>query len=149
MRHAIDRRKLGRKTDHRLKMLDNLAKSLIIHERIETTVTRAKELRRVVEKYVTKGKNGSLHDRREVFKRLRQDVIVKKIFEDLAPRFQDRPGGYTRILRKSSKRLGDGSEMAVIEFVDYKPMLASASTPAPAKKAAAKAKPKTAAKESE
>lgn len=137
MRHAIDRRKLSRDTAHRKAMLANLAKSLITHERIETTVPRAKELRRVVEKFITKGKKGSLHDRREVFSRLRDETIVKKVFDDLAPRFKDRAGGYTRIMKKSSKRKGDASDMAVIEFVDFK-FEAAAPAPAPKAKKAAK-----------
>lgn len=120
MRHSMDRRKLGRPTAHRKAMLANLACSLIEHERIETTVARAKEVRRVVEKFITKGKGGTLTDRRVVAAYLRQPNAVKKVFEDLAKRFDSRAGGYTRILRKSSRRVGDAAEMAYVEFVDYK-----------------------------
>ncbi len=120
MRHNMDRRKLGRSTAHRKAMMANLACSLIEHERIETTLPRAKEVRRVVEKSITKGKSGSLTDRRVTAAFLRQPAAVKKVFGDLANRFEKRPGGYTRILRKSSRRVGDAAEMAYIEFVDYK-----------------------------
>ena len=105
MRHAVDRRKLSRNTTQRLAMLTSLAKSLIEHERIETTVARAKELRRVVERYITKGKKGTIHHRRQVFADLRQDDMVKKVFDTLAPRFKDRAGGYKRIIRKPFFRI--------------------------------------------
>lgn len=120
MRHNMDRRKLGRSSAHRKAMMANLACSLIEHERIETTLPRAKEVRRVVEKFITKGKGGSLTDRRVASAYLRNPGVVKKVFEDLAKRFDGRPGGYTRILRKSTRRVGDAAEMAFIEFVDYK-----------------------------
>lgn len=120
MRHNIDRRKLGRDSAHRRAMMANLACSLIQHERIETTITRAKEVRRLAEKMITKGKKGNVADRRVVAGYLRQPGVVKKVFDELAPRFSSRQGGYTRILRKSTRRYGDAAEMAYIEFVDYK-----------------------------
>lgn len=100
-------------------MFANAATSLIQHERIETTLPKAKELRRVVERLVTKGKSGTAHDRRNVFSFLRSNTAVTKLFDDLAPRFKDRQGGYTRVLKMPETRLGDAASMAVIEFVDY------------------------------
>jgi len=100
-------------------MFANAASSLIQHERIETTLPKAKELRRVVERLVTKGKSGTQHDRRNVFSFLRSNTAVTKLFDDLAPRFKDRQGGYTRVLKLPETRMGDAAAMAVIEFVDY------------------------------
>jgi large subunit ribosomal protein L17 len=119
MYHGVGYRKLGKKTPHRLAMFANAANSLIQHERIETTLPKAKELRKVVERLVTKGKSGSFHDRRNVFSFLRSNEAVNKLFNDLAPRFKDRQGGYTRVLKLAETRLGDAASMAVIEFVDY------------------------------
>jgi large subunit ribosomal protein L17 len=119
MYHGTGYRKLGKKTPHRLAMFANAANSLIEHERIETTLPKAKELRRVVERLVTKGKNGTFHDRRNVFSFLRKDQTVAKLFDEIAPRFKDRQGGYTRVLKLAETRLGDAASMAVIEFVDY------------------------------
>ena len=119
MRHRVDQRKLSRNSTQRNAMFASMATSLIEHERIETTLPRAKELRRVAEKLITKGKKGGLHQRRQVAGFIRSAGAVKKVFEDLAPRFADRQGGYTRILRKAGRRFGDAAEMAVIEFVDY------------------------------
>ena len=118
MRHKHGYRKLGRDSDHRLAMLRNLATSLITHERITTTLPRAKELRRVVEKMVTLGKKGSLHHRRQAASYLFQKDAVSKVFSDLAGRFKERPGGYTRIMKRGL-RVGDGAQMAIIEFVDF------------------------------
>jgi large subunit ribosomal protein L17 len=100
-------------------MFANAANSLIEHGRIETTLPKAKELRRVVERLVTKGKRGLVHDRRNVLSFLRSESSVKKLFEDVAPRFKDRQGGYTRVLKLPETRWGDAASMAVIEFVDY------------------------------
>ncbi len=119
MYHGAGYRKLGKKTPHRLAMFANAANSLIEHERIETTLPKAKELRRVVERLVTKGKKGSVHDRRNVFSFLRSDETVTKLFDELAPRFKDRQGGYTRVLKLAESRLGDAASMAILEFVDY------------------------------
>lgn len=120
MYHGAGYRKLGKKTAHRLSMFANAAASLIEHERIRTTLPKAKELRRVVERLVTKGKKGELHDRRNAFSFLRSDEAVKKLFDEIAPRFKDRKGGYTRVLKFADTRMGDAASMAIIEFVDYK-----------------------------
>jgi large subunit ribosomal protein L17 len=119
MYHGAGYRKLGKKTPHRLAMFANAANSLIEHERIETTLPKAKELRRVVERLITKGKKGSLHDRRNVFSFLRSEDSVKKLFDNIAPRFKNRAGGYTRVLKLAEPRWGDAAAMAVIELVDY------------------------------
>ena len=119
MYHGAGYRKLGKKTPHRLAMFANAANSLIEHGRIETTLPKAKELRRVVERLITKGKKGSLNDRRNAFSFLRSDLTVSKLFDEIAPRFKDRQGGYTRVLKMAATRLGDAAPMAVIEFVDY------------------------------
>jgi len=119
MYHGAGYRKLGKKTTHRLAMFANAANSLIEHERIETTLPKAKELRRVVERLITKGKGGSLHDRRNVFSFLRSEDSVKKLFENIAPRFKDRKGGYTRVLKLPETRYGDAASMAILELVDY------------------------------
>ncbi|TCT21105.1 LSU ribosomal protein L17P [Melghiribacillus thermohalophilus] len=115
--------KLGRTTDHRMAMLRNLATDLIIHERVETTEAKAKELRSVVEKMITLGKRGDLHARRQAAAFLRrvkdedgeQDAL-QKLFSDIAPRYEDRQGGYTRILKLGPRR-GDGANMVIIELV--------------------------------
>jgi len=118
MRHGHGYRKLGRVSSHRRAMLRNMATSLLVHERIETTVPKAKELRSIVDKMITLGKRGDLHARRQAASYLFSDEAVKKVFSDLASRFKDRPGGYTRILRKGY-RFGDGADMAFLELVDY------------------------------
>lgn len=119
MYHGVGYRKLGKKTPHRLAMFANASNSLIQHERIETTLPKAKELRRVVERLITKGKSGSDHDKRNVFSFLRNNETVEKLFSDIASRFKDRPGGYTRVLKLGETRVGDAAQMAILEFVDY------------------------------
>lgn len=119
MYHGAGYRKLGKKTNHRLAMFANASNSLIEHGRIETTLPKAKELRRLVERLVTKGKKGTLADRRNVFSFLRSEDAVKKLFDDVAVRFKDRQGGYTRVLKLPETRMGDAASMAVLEFVDY------------------------------
>jgi large subunit ribosomal protein L17 len=119
MRHRSAHRKLGRKTEHRISLLRNLAASLISHGRIRTTEAKAKELRPFVEKLVTLGKRDSLHARRHALTILPRRDVVTKLFGDVSPRFSERPGGYTRIL-KLAHRQGDGASMAFIEFVDFK-----------------------------
>ena len=119
MRHCSAHRKLGRKTEHRISLLRNLAASLISHGRIRTTEAKAKELRPFVEKLVTLGKRDSLHARRRALSIIPRREVVTKLFSDVSPRFSERPGGYTRIL-KLANRQGDGASMAFIEFVDYK-----------------------------
>lgn len=118
MRHLNGYRKLGRVSSHRRAMLRNMATSLVLHERIETTVPKAKELRGLVEKMITLGKRGDLHARRQAASYLFDDEAVRKVFADLAPRFKDRNGGYTRILKKGP-RFGDGADMAFLELVDF------------------------------
>src|SRR5690625_757530 len=115
-------RKLGRTTDHRMALLRNLASDLIIHERLEVTEAKAKELRSVVEKMITLGKRGDLHARRQAAAFLynketeENDTVIQKLFDDIAKRYDDRQGGYTRIL-KLGERQGDGANMAIIELV--------------------------------
>ena len=118
MRHGKANRKLGRTTSHRLALFRNQLQSLVIHERIVTTLPKAKELRRVAERLVTRGKSDTVHARRIVGRWVSDRDLIKKLFTEIAPRFADRPGGYTRIV-KLGPRHGDGAEMAVLEFVDY------------------------------
>jgi len=120
MRHASGYRRLNRTHEHRKALFANMAGSLIEHEQIRTTLPKARELRRVVEKLVTLGKRGDLHARRQVASRLKQHRHVTKLFDVLAPRYQNRNGGYIRVL-KSGFRYGDMAPMAVIEFVDRDP----------------------------
>ena len=117
MRHKISGRKLNRKTSHRIALLKNLAKSLIINEQIETTLPKAKDLRPFVEKILHSGKNNNLHSRRKVFSFLRDNLLVNKVFDVLAKRYANRNGGYTRVLR-SGFRYGDAAPKAIIELVD-------------------------------
>jgi large subunit ribosomal protein L17 len=117
MRHGIAHRKLGRKPEHRKAMFANMAAALIKHEQIVTTLPKAKELRPVVEKLVTLGKRGDLHARRQAIAQVRDVAMVKKLFEVIGPRYKDRNGGYTRVVR-AGYRYGDNAPVAVIEFVD-------------------------------
>lgn len=124
MNHNKSYRKLGRRTDHRLAMLKNMTISLVTAEKIETTVTRAKELRKFAEKAITLGKKYNatddtarqIHLRRQAFAFLRNEAAVVKIFKEIAPRYMERNGGYTRII-KTDVRRGDSAEMAIIELV--------------------------------
>ncbi len=118
MRHGKKVNHLGRKTAHRKAMLANMACSLIEHKRINTTVAKAKALKKFVEPLVTKSKEDTTHNRRIVFSRLRQKQAVTELFREVAVKVGDRPGGYTRII-KLGNRLGDNAEMAMIELVDY------------------------------
>jgi len=117
VRHAKTHRKFNRRSDHRHAMLANLAASLIKHEQIVTTLPKAKDLRPIVEKLVTLGKRGGLHARRQAIAQMRDIAMVKKLFEVIGPRYKDRNGGYTRVL-KAGFRYGDSAAVAVIEFVD-------------------------------
>jgi large subunit ribosomal protein L17 len=117
MRHGKAGRKLNRTSSHRTAMFANMAASLIEHEQIVTTLPKAKELRPVVEKLVTLAKKGDLAARRLAAARIRNDEMVKKLFETIAPRYAERNGGYTRVL-KAGFRYGDNAPVAVIEFVD-------------------------------
>ena len=122
MRHNVDGRKFGRNTSHRKAMFKNMANAVIDKEQISTTVQKAKEIRRVVDRLITLGKSGSPASRRVAFDRTRDDEIVKKLFTVLAERYKDRAGGYTRVLKKSDRRWGDGAEMAILELVDHAPI---------------------------
>ncbi len=117
MRHGMHGRKLNRTASHRKAMFANMANALIKHEQIKTTLPKAKELRRVADRLITLGKKGGLHRRRQAFAQLRDDAMVAKLFDGLADRYQDRPGGYTRVL-KAGFRYGDSAPMAIIELVD-------------------------------
>jgi large subunit ribosomal protein L17 len=117
MRHAAGYRKLNRTHEHRRAMFANMAGSLIEHEQIRTTLPKAKDLRRVVDKLITLGKRGDLHARRLAAATLNQDRHVSKLFDVLGPRYKDRQGGYTRVL-KAGFRYGDMAPMAIIELVD-------------------------------
>jgi large subunit ribosomal protein L17 len=128
MRHRLGLRKLNRTSSHRLAMLKNMAVSLLRHEAIKTTLPKAKELRRVVEPLITLGKKPSLANRRLAFSRLRDREIVVKLFDELGPRYANRPGGYLRIL-KCGFRVGDNAPMAFVELLD-RPEEAEAEAPA-------------------
>ena len=117
MRHGNSNRKLNRTHEHRKAMFANMVCSLIEHEQIQTTLPKAKELKKIVDKYITLGKKGSLHSRRQAISSLKQNSAVIKLFETLAPRYKERNGGYTRVL-KAGFRYGDAAPLAVIEFVD-------------------------------
>ena len=117
MRHGSAHRKLNRTAEHRKAMFANMAAALIKHEQITTTLPKAKELRPIVEKLVTLGKRGGLHARRKAISEIRDVPMVKKLFDVLGPRYKDRNGGYTRVL-KAGYRFGDSAAVAVIEFVD-------------------------------
>ncbi len=116
MRHRVGQRKLGKPTSHRLAMLRNMATSLFIHERIRTTDAKAKELRRIAEKMITLGKRGDLHARRQAAAVLRERRATSKIFTELADRYRNTAGGYTRIV-KLGPRHGDGAMVSLIELV--------------------------------
>ena len=166
MRHGMSGRKLGRKTGHRNALFRNMAAALIKHEQITTTVPKAKELRRVIEPLVTLGKRDDLHSRRLAYKVLGSHDMVKKLFDEIAPRYAGVPGGYTRVIKLGMPRKGDAAPLAIIEFVNQeaadpkaakskaegvakvKAALKSAEAKPAAKPATAKPKAKPAAKES-
>ena len=118
MRHNKNFNHLGRQAGHRKAMLSNMASSLILHKRIETTVAKAKAVQQFVEPLVTKSKEDTTHSRRVVFSYLKQKEAVTELFRTIAPKITERPGGYTRIL-KTGFRLGDAADMCIIEFVDF------------------------------
>ena len=118
MRHGRKINHLSRTSAHRKAMLANMACSLIVHKRINTTVAKAKALKKYVEPLVTKSKNDSTHSRRVVFGYLNDKAVVSELFRDVAPKVADRPGGYTRII-KTGNRLGDNAEMCMMELVDF------------------------------
>jgi large subunit ribosomal protein L17 len=117
MRHAMKHRKLGRTSSHREALFRNQLQSLVDKEKIVTTLPKAKELRPIAEKVITRGKHGTVHDRRWVLRWVLSRDLVKKVFDEIAPRFTERPGGYLRIV-KLGPRQGDGAEMAVLELVE-------------------------------
>ena len=130
MRHNKAIYHLGRKSGHRKALLANMANSLILNKRIETTVAKAKALKMYVEPLITKSKDDSTHSRRTVFSYLKNKEAVNELFRTVAPKIADRPGGYTRVL-KTGFRQGDGADMALIELVDFnEAALASANKPA-------------------
>jgi large subunit ribosomal protein L17 len=120
MRHGISGRKLNRTSSHRKAMFVNMAVALLTHEQIKTTLPKAKELRRVADKMITLGKRGNLHARRQAVSVLKDKALVGKLFSDLAERYKERTGGYTRVLQ-AGYRYGDSAPMAIIELVDRNP----------------------------
>ena len=118
MRHNKNFNHLGRQAGHRKAMLSNMATSLILHKRIQTTIAKAKAVQKFIEPLVTKSKEDTTHSRRVVFSYLKQKEAVTELFRTIAPKIAERPGGYTRIL-KTGFRLGDGADMCIIEFVDF------------------------------
>lgn len=138
MRHNKNYNHLGRQAGHRKALMSNMASSLILHKRIETTLAKAKALRQFVEPLVTKSKEDTTHSRRVVFSYLKQKEAVTELFRTIAPKIAERNGGYTRIL-KTGFRLGDAAEMCIIEFVDFNEAYTLGVLP----QAAAEAKPKT------
>jgi large subunit ribosomal protein L17 len=120
MRHQRSGKKLGRDSAHRKALYSNLAGALIEHGRIQTTQAKAKAVKPLAEKLITLGKRGDLHARRQALAALRSNDVVHRLFADIAPRFSDRPGGYTRIV-KLGPRQGDAAEMVYLELVDYEP----------------------------
>ena len=120
MRHGLKLRKLNRTHSHRKAMFANMAVSLITHEQIKTTLPKAKEMRSIADKMISLGKRGDLHARRQAFAFMRDDAAVTKLFDVLAERYKERPGGYTRVL-KGGFRYGDAAPMAYLELVDRDP----------------------------
>ena len=117
MRHGYSGRRFNRSSSHRKAMFANMAAALLKHEQIKTTLPKAKDLRRVVDRLITLGKRGDLHARRQALATLKDTAITAKLFDDLAERYKERPGGYTRVL-KAGFRYGDAAPMAMIELVD-------------------------------
>ncbi|CAM9140165.1 unnamed protein product [Scytosiphon promiscuus] len=118
MRKRVNMHRLGRDMSHRLAMLRNMVTSFIYHERIRTTVPRAKELRKLADNMVTLAKKGTPHHQRQAQAVVRENGAVVKLFEVLGPRYMERPGGYTRVMKLQKPRKGDQADMAIIEFVD-------------------------------
>lgn len=137
MRHRQRNRKLGRTSSHRSALFRNQLASIIREERIVTTLPKAKELRPIIEKMVTLGRDDSVHHRRQAARSVADKDLLRKLFEEIAPRFSDRPGGYTRIVKLGPRR-GDGAEMAILEFIDFE-LTPGAAKPSPGKKKAAAA----------
>src|SRR5438874_11551852 len=146
MRHGMVNRKLGRTSGHRAALFRNQLASLIDRERIITTLPKAKELRPQIERLVTLGKNDSVHNRRQAARLVADDGLISKLFGTLGPRFAERPGGYTRIIKLGPRR-GDSAEMAILEFVGYEPPQREEATEERKPKKEAKAEPKEGAEE--
>ena len=142
MRHNKAINHLGRKSGHRKALLANMATSLILNKRIETTVAKAKALKIYVEPLITKSKDDSTHSRRTVFSYLKNKEAVTELFRTVAPKIADRPGGYTRVL-KTGFRQGDGADMALIELVDFNEAALASSTKKTAKKTTRRSSKKT------
>ena len=134
MRHLKAGRKLGRNASHRLALMRNLTRALVLSEngRIITTLEKAKEARRFVEKLITLAKRGTLHARRLALARLHDREVIDKLFKDIGPRFHDRPGGYTRVIKRHERRLGDGGLTAFLELLKEGETKIQARAPAPA-----------------
>ena len=143
MRHNKAVNHLGRKSGHRKAMLANMASSLLLHKRIETTVAKAKALKQYVEPLITKSKDDSTHSRRVVFSYLKDKYAVSELFRNVAPKIADRPGGYLRVLH-TGFRQGDGGEMALVELVDFNEAALAASTKKEAKKGTRRSRAKKA-----
>jgi large subunit ribosomal protein L17 len=118
MRHSYSGRKLNRTPSHRKMLYRNLVTALFEHERIQTTVVKAKEARSLAERLITFAKRADLHARRMAARKVNDPAVLQKLFEEIGPRYAERPGGYTRILRMSGVRKGDGAELAILELVD-------------------------------
>jgi large subunit ribosomal protein L17 len=131
MRHLKAGRQLGRNASHRLALMRNLARALFEHERIITTVEKAKEARPFVEKLITLAKKGTLHARRLALQRLPDREIIRKLFSEIGPRFEDRHGGYTRIIKRHERRLGDAGKTAFLELLKAGETKVRARAPAP------------------
>ena len=116
MRHRVAGRKLGRRTEHREAMLQNIVAQLLTHERVTTTEAKAKEARTLAERIITKGRSGSVHDRRQAMALLTDKQALRKLFDELGPRYADRAGGYTRLMKLMPRR-GDAAAMALLELV--------------------------------
>ncbi len=144
MRHQKRVKKLGRTKEHRKAMLANMAASLLANIQIRTTLVKAKEVKKVVEKLITLGKRGDLHAHRQAYDVIRDRKLVKKLFDEIAPEFKDRTGGYTRVM-KMGRRRGDGAPTAVVELLMEKPVVAEKKE-GKKKKGAAKAPPAAAKK---
>ena len=143
MRHNKAINHLGRKSSHRKALLANMACSLILHKRINTTVAKAKALKTYVEPLITKSKDDSTHSRRVVFSYLKNKYVVAELFRTVAPKIADRPGGYLRVLH-TGFRQGDGAEMALIEFVDFNEAALASAPKAASKKSTRRSSKKAA-----
>ena len=152
MRHRARSRKLGRTSAHRLAMYRNMVTSLLEHDRIETTDAKAKEVRRIADRMITLGKRGSLHARRRALRVIRRREVAARVFDELAERYKNRPGGYTRVL-KLRNRVGDAAPMSIVELVEAdpvsKPEKDEGRKKASKKKAAEKTSKKAAAKKAD